>query len=131
MMVATIGPFAVPVVRTVPFASPSWRARRAVVLSFGAFAAGWIALASVLHVVAELLRASALPGHLLGGLLVAAPAYARLCWPAMVAMVAVPGSWWPMAALSAAGLAEPTTAPRGRSLPMVPHSGTATALVLS
>jgi len=171
MTVATMAPLAIPVARTVAFASPWWRARRAVVLAFAAFAGTWIALASVLHLPAELLRAAAWPGDILGGLLVAgvaagaaldparrrrlrncarpsamrdgpgadhdcaragaraALACARLCWPAMLAMLMVPGSWWPMAALSAAGLAERATAPRARALAPVAYVATAAALV--
>jgi len=172
MTVATMGPYAIPAVRSVAFASPWWRARRSVLLSFAGFAGAWIALASLLHLGVESLPASLLSGRALAVLLVAgvavsalgaargrrlrscarlpalraggveadvdccragagaATACARLCWPAMAAMLAVPGSWWPMAALTAVGLAERALAPRGRRLAAAAYAACATGLVL-
>ncbi len=61
---------------------------------------------------------------------VAAGWCARLCAPAMLAMVARPGAWWLMAGLTAIGLGERAFAPRGRAAVALGYAALAVAAFL-
>jgi hypothetical protein len=157
MAVASMGLFAVPLVRTVASASPWWRAQRAVAIAFTTFVGTWAVVALGMHAAVELL-AVVLPANVLAAVaaasgaalvfrpgrarrvvrcgkpvairghgrpadadcvrtgLVAALWCARLCAPAMVAMLAAPDRLWLMAGLTAVGLGERAWAPRGREV---------------
>jgi hypothetical protein len=78
MVMATMGLFAVPVVRTVASTSPWWRARRAVVIAFTAFVGTWFGVALWLHGVAESLFPLLGSAQVVAGVLVAACAGAAL-----------------------------------------------------
>lgn len=58
MVVATMGLFAIPLVRAAAFTTQWWDAPRAVAIAFGAFLGTWFTVALGLHPMAELLAAS-------------------------------------------------------------------------
>lgn len=78
MTVATMGLFAIPLVRVVAFSSPWWRTRRSVAAAFGAFLGTWGAIALALHAVAGLLGAVLGSTRVMAGVLVAFTALAAL-----------------------------------------------------
>jgi hypothetical protein len=65
MALATMGLFAVPLVRTVASASPWWRAQRAVAIAFASFVGTWAVVALGMHVAVELLTVVVLPTDVL------------------------------------------------------------------
>jgi hypothetical protein len=56
MVLATMGPFAIPLLRMVTLTNPWWTGSRAVFTAFGAFVLTWLVAALSLHIVAELLN---------------------------------------------------------------------------
>jgi hypothetical protein len=77
MVVATMGPFAVPVVRTASRTTTWWLAPRMISISFAAFTAAWFAIALGLHVLAEALTLISPPGVVAAALILSCAVAAR------------------------------------------------------